>query len=458
MQIKFGTDGWRGIIAKDYTFETVKKVASAFAEFLKTRKGNLVIIGYDTRFLSNMFAEEVGKVIKAKGVEVILSSEVSPTPEVSWTVPHKKADAGIVITASHNPYYYNGFKIKTEYGGPAGKEITNEIERIFNEVDIPEVNEISIHKEDFKTHYLEHLRNTIDQAILMKSPKKIVVDPMYGAGQGYIKEILEPLGWDILEIHGEINPYFGGGRPEPTKENLQKLSKTVIDEEAFAGVATDGDADRLGIIDGEGNFITPHEIFALLLQHLVEDKGLRGKVYKNFATSDMIDKLCKKYEIECITTPIGFKFISEMMKKEGGIIGGEESGGIGVPLNSMERDGIFCSLLLLQMAVYRDKTIQRMKKELFDEIGPHYTVRKDISTSPDFKLIYPDGDRIGPYKISKVEDIDGKKYRFENGGWILIRASGTEPLIRIYSESSSLKEAKNQISAMLKEIGLKSDE
>lgn len=458
MQIKFGTDGWRGIIAKDYTFETVKKVASAFAEFLRRRSGNLVIIGYDTRFLSNMFAEEVGKVIKAFGIEVILSSEASPTPEISWTIPQKKASAGIVITASHNPYYYNGFKIKTESGGPAGKEITNEVENLLNKITIPDTSETFLNKEDLKTPYIEHLRSIIDQSIFMESPRKLAVDSMYGAGQGYIKEILEPLGWDIIEIRGEVNPFFGGGRPEPTKENLNMLSKIVIDEDAFAGVAIDGDGDRLGIIDGEGNFITPHEVFALLLQHLVEDKGLKGKVYKNFATSDMIDKLCEKYGIECVTTPIGFKFISEKMKEEGGIIGGEESGGIGVPLNSLERDGIFCALLLLEMASQRDKSIQRMKKELFDEIGPHYTLRRDISIPPNFTLNYPEGEKIGSYNIIKIEDIDGRKYRFKNGGWVLIRPSGTEPLIRIYSESPSIKEAQNQISALLKEIGLNPDE
>jgi len=454
MKIKFGTDGWRGIVAKDFTFESLKRVSSAYAEWLNLKGFKKVIIGYDTRFLSEEFAKECGRVLIKKGISASVSVEPSPTPEISWNILDKKLDGGIVITASHNPYYYNGFKIKNQFGGPAENEITNEIESLIERVDVPDTEKVEVPVEDFKSSYIEHILRVIDHKTFMENARKIVVDSMHGAGRGYIKTILEPFTWEVIEIRDEINPYFGGGRPEPTAENLSFLSKVVVDENAFAGIATDGDADRVGIVDGEGKFVTPHIVFALLFKHLVEDRKLKGKVFKNFSTSDMIDKLAKKYGVECVTTPIGFKYISRKMFEEKGLMGGEESGGIGITINSMERDGIFSALMLLEMACYRDKSIERLKMELFDEIGPHYQVRKDIPVSYDRKVELRDFEKIGTYKVVKIEEIDGKKYRFDNGGWILLRPSGTEPLIRIYSEAETINEAEKQISLLREMIGI----
>ncbi len=454
MNIKFGTDGWRGVIAKDWTFENVKKIASAYAEWLKSKGFKNVIIGYDTRFMSEEFAKECGRVLIKNGISVSVSSEPSPTPEISWNIMDKKLDGGVVITASHNPYYYNGFKIKNQFGGPAENEITNEIEALLEKVDVPETEKIEVPSEDFKSPYIQHLLKIIDQRLFMENSKKIVVDAMHGAGRGYLKSILEPLEWEIIEIREEINPYFGGGRPEPTAENLSVLSKTVIDENAFAGIATDGDGDRVGVVDGEGKFVTPHIVFALLFKHIVEDRKLKGKVFKNFSTSDMIDKLAKNYGLECITTPIGFKYISKKMFEKKGLIGGEESGGIGISINSMERDGIFSALMLLEMACYRNKSIERLKMELFEEIGPHFQVRKDIPLSPDKKVELKDFEKIGNYRVLEIENIDGKKYRLHNGGWVLIRPSGTEPLIRIYSEAPTVEEAEKQISSLKEKLGI----
>jgi phosphomannomutase len=454
MKIKFGTDGWRGVIAKDFTFENLKRVSSAYAEWLNSKGFKRVIIGYDTRFLSEEFAKECGRVLMKKGISVSISSEPSPTPEVSWNIMDKKLDGGIVITASHNPYFYNGFKIKNQFGGPAENEITSEVEALIEKVDVPDTEKIEVPIEDLKTPYIQHILQIIDQKLLMENSRKIVVDSMHGAGRGYLKTILEPLEWEVIEIRGDINPYFEGGRPEPTAENLSLLSKTVVDEGAFAGIATDGDGDRVGVVDGEGKFVTPHIVFALIFKHLVEDRKIKGKVFKNFSTSDMIDKLAKKYNVECITTPIGFKYISRKMFEEKGLMGGEESGGIGVVINSMERDGIFSALMLLEMACYRDKSIERLKMELFDEIGPHFQVRKDIAISTDKKVELKDFERIGNYKVIKIENIDGKKYRLDNGGWILLRPSGTEPLIRIYSEAPTINEAEKQISLLREMIGI----
>lgn len=448
MKIKFGTDGWRGVIAKDFTFENLRRVSSAYAEWLKSRGFSKVIIGYDTRFMSEEFAKECGRVLIKKGISAIVSAEPSPTPEVSWTIMNRKLDGGIVITASHNPYHYNGFKIKNQFGGPAENETTDEVESLLEKVGVPDTEGIEPQVEDLKTPYIQHLLKIIDQKLFMENAKKIVVDGMNGAGRGYLKSILEPLEWEVIEIRGEINPYFGGGKPEPVAENLALLSKTILEEDAFFGIATDGDGDRVGIVDGEGKFLTPHIVFALLLQHLVEDRKLKGKIFKNFSTSDMIDKLAKKYGIECVTTPIGFKYISKKMVEERGLMGGEESGGIGVSINSMERDGIFSGLMILEMTCYRDKRVERLKMELFDEIGPHFQVRKDIPLPSGKKVELRDFERIGKNKVLEIENIDGKKYRFDNGGWLLLRPSGTEPLIRIYSEASTHNEAEKQISLL----------
>lgn len=453
MKIKFGTDGWRGVIAKDFTFENLKRVASAYGEWAKRNGFEKIIIGYDTRFLSREFAAETGRVLRAKGMDVLISREPSPTPEVSWAVLKGNFHGGIVITASHNPYYYNGFKIKNRYGGPAGKEITDEIESLIGSADVPEVSE-EPPSEDFRSPYIEHLLQLLERRWFMENSKKVVVDSMNGAARGYLKDILEALEWRVVEIRGEINPYFGGGKPEPIPENLSLLSKVVQEEGAVAGLATDGDGDRLGVVDSEGRFVTPHIVFALLLKHMVEDRKMKGKVYKNFAASDMIDKLAKKYGIECVTTPIGFKYISQRMFEEKGLMGGEESGGIGIAINSMERDGIFCNLMLLEMMCIRDESLQKLVNELFKDVGPHFQIRNDIPLSPDRKVEIRDFEKIGSYRVVEIEEIDGKKYRFDTGGWLLIRPSGTEPLIRIYSEASSREEAEKQILSLRKVLDI----
>ena len=457
MDIQFGTDGWRGIIADDFTFENVRNVSQAIADYIlsKQPKESSVVVGYDTRFLSDRFAQQVASVLAANGVFVYLAKEVSPTPAISYAIKSKNASGGVMVTASHNPPCFNGLKFKGEYAGPASEEITNRIEsHLFRnlkegkqppKIDFEEAQKQGLVKLfDPKTDYLKHLTKLIDPDVMRKRPMKIVIDPMYGAAIGYMRSILEEAGQTVIEIRSRRDQFFGGINPEPIEQNLQALSEAVIESNADIGLATDGDGDRIGAVDSRGNFVNPHQIFALLLCHLVENRKWHGAVAKTLSATCMIDILCQKFGLPLYVTPIGFKHICLLMLKDDILIGGEESGGIGIKGHLPERDGILAGLLIVELLATKGKSLEQLLADLRAQIGSFYYERRDIQVSPDeiSHWVPPSvspSSRINGALVKAIDRRDGVKYLLDNGSWLMIRASGTEPVIRIYAEAQGKK-------------------
>jgi alpha-D-glucose phosphate-specific phosphoglucomutase len=450
-KIKFGTDGWRGIIAQDYTFDNVSKVALATAKFYKKHKKakNGILIGYDTRFQSQEFAERTAQVIASTGLKVILSDGYCPTPALSLAIPEFDAAGGVVITASHNPARYNGFKLKADFGGPEEVEYVEKVEKDANKISQKSIDGIKksfdelskkglIRKENLRQIYIDDLKKKIDIAAIKNARLKIVHDAMYGAGQKILKQIIE----DATVIHDEFNPSFGGEHPEPIAMHLGELLKYVPQGNFDVGLATDGDADRIGAVDENGNFVGPQEVYALLLKYLYETKGLRGEVVKTVSVGEMPDILAKKFGLTLTELPVGFKHVAAVMISRDVLIGGEESGGVGLKGHIPERDGLFLGLTICEMMAKRNKTLGSLVKELFDQVGPHIYRRIDVRTTEQYKQkvlgkLKKGLKEVAGHKIDHVLKIDGYKYFFADGGWMLVRASGTEPLIRYYCEADS---------------------
>lgn len=449
--VVFGTDGWRGEIARDFTFENLYRVALAVTNFLKSlNRNNLsVVIGYDTRFLSKEFALETALIMASNGITAHLTNTFSTTPMVSFHTKQKGAELGVVITASHNPPIYNGFKIKGKFGGPATpddiKLVEAELHKIsrvpklkFKPLDVYISSRI-IRPFDAKEPYFRYIKKKIDLETIRSKNFKIIYDSMYGAGQGLLKVLLP----DIEEIHNEINPSFGDlHHPEPVPENLHTLRDIIKSKKYDIGISTDGDADRLGVFDSEGNFIDSHRIFMILLKYLFEIRGRRGAVAKTVSVTSMVDKYCKKNNIPLFETPVGFKHIAKLMNEHKILIGGEESGGLSTILHIPERDGIFNALLLLEVMAKRNMTIAELYEELDKEFGPHRYWRRDVRVSDSEKkaLLRALGKhptKIGKYYVKKTDTKDGFKFYFDDA-WLLIRPSGTEPLVRFYAEAPSM--------------------
>jgi len=463
--IKFGTDGWRGLIARDYTFDNVALVAHATARYVKklNKKGASVVVGYDTRFLSDQFAAEVARVLAAYGVTVYLTDAISSTPQVSYHTKAKKADLGVVITASHNPPEYNGFKVKASFGGPAVPEQIAEIE-----AELASLNGVApkmkvetlescvaakkVRMFDAAEPYLRYLHKKIDIEAIRKSKLKIVYDPMHGAGIHFMHRLLP----DVFEIHGWHNPGFGEvDHPEPIAECLDALMRTVKAQKADVGVATDGDADRVGLVDEKGNFVDSHRIFMLIMKYLYEDKKKRGAVVKTVSLTSMVNAYCEKNGITLYETPVGFKHVAKLMNETKVLIGGEESGGLGTSMHIPERDGIFNALLVLEMMATRKKSLKELCDELDAEFGPHRYRRIDVKVTEQvkkdvLKACARKPTKIGRYNVLRIDDRDGYKFTVDGGAWLVIRASGTEPLLRFYAEASSM----NKVNELLEE-GLK---
>lgn len=451
--IKFGTDGWRAVIGDDYTFANLEKVALATAKHYKKHKKirNGIVIGYDARFMSKEFAEVVAATVSNAGIKVKLSDSIATTPAISLMTKQENAAAGIVITASHNPYNWNGFKIKGEFGGPAFPET---IERVEKELaKILKLKKLPQQKKSFKQllekgtisyismkqRYLDDLMTKLNFDLIKNSRIKILYDVMHGAGQGVLNDVLP----NVVRLRDEYNPSFGGTNPEPITQNLQVLMRRVKDQSFHIGIATDGDADRIGAVDEFGNFVDSQRVFSLLLKYLVEQKGLAGEVVKTFSVTQMVDKQCAKYGLKMHETPIGFKYVCRLMTQRDVIIGGEESGGLGTKLHLPERDGIFLGLLLCEMMAVRQKSLSYLVQELMDEFGQHefkridkhMTGKEKVAIMKKYKKCVKD---IAGYKVVDRKDMDGFKFFLEGGGWILVRASGTEPLIRFYAEADSM--------------------
>jgi alpha-D-glucose phosphate-specific phosphoglucomutase len=456
--IKFGTDGWRAVIAEDFTFNNVRACAQGVANYLSRAKlaERGLVIGYDTRFASEDFAAAAAEIIAGNKIKVNLCSKAAPTPVISYTVTATKSAGGIIITASHNPGRWNGFKYKDEAGARAPSEVAAEIEKNANEVlSTGKVKRLSLADGlnnglitylDPDPAYFKQLKRLVDLEAIRRSHLKVIADSMYGAGIGYFKELLKGGEIKVVEINNERNPSFPGIQPEPIAKNLTKLSKSVKEQKADVGVANDGDADRIGVIDEKGNFLNQLQVFALLVLYFLEVRGERGAIIKTLSDTVMIDRLGKLFNIPVYETPVGFKYVAPMMMEKDALIGGEESGGYGFRGHVPERDGILAGLYFLDFIIKTGKTPSQLLDYLFSKVGPHYYDRIDVHISTDERQVLSDKlakssvSSIAGIKVAKLDTTDGYKYYLTDDSWLLIRFSGTEPLIRIYAEGHTTEQ------------------
>jgi len=453
-QIKFGTDGWRAIIADTYTLENVRILAQAVADYLGA--GKKVAIGYDTRFMSGKFAEAAAIVLKNNGTEVTLSDRPTPTPALSFIVKSHKLDLGIMITASHNPAEYNGFKIKNSAGGGASQEITGAVEGLLGKNPVKDTVLIEpVKPVDITRDYIKFIRNYIDLKKIKNKKFKVLVDSMYGSGDSFIAQVLKGTKIRLEFMRNTINPSFGGGRPEPVEENLEELKAAVKNEKFDLGIALDGDADRIAAVAPGGVFIHPQKILGLLALHLNQDRHWSGGLVKTICGTTMMDNIAKFLGIKLYETPVGFKYISNLMETEDIVAGGEEAGGMGVKGYIPERDGTMAGLLLIEMMVYRGKDMLKILNETEKAFGKYYYVRQDLHLA---KRVEPKKENLPSEllgkKVVEVKDYDGIKLICEDQSWLMFRGSGTEPIMRTYAEAKSLAQAKKLL-ALGKDIILR---
>lgn len=469
MTIKFGTDGWRGVIGVDFTQDRLIRVCQALGEYAldKAKSPVRIIVGYDTRFMSAEFAQTAADVLSGTGHEVWLTAKPIATPVLSFAVRRWQAAAGLMVTASHNPPKYNGIKFKGFYGGSLlPEEIANIEKYLFAQSGNSAINtgykkskQITVFNPDGQ--YLAHLSTLLNKATLASGSLTVVVDAMHGSARGYLEEFLGAAGLSTVSCRNEINPSFGGVNPEPIEANLQPLRLAVLASQADVGVATDGDGDRLGAMDEHGSYVGAQQLFPLLLSHLVENRGWRGKVCKTFSTTSKVDLVAAKYNLPVITTPIGFKYICEYFLTTEVLMGGEESGGFGFQKHLPERDGIFSALLLLELMASKCKPLSTLLSEQDREFGSHFYQRVDLELSPsrstDIPLLLqnlvqnpdkPGGCSDVPGLASwlgiplvTVSQIDGVKFTLQDGSWLLLRPSGTEPVLRLYAEAPLQEQA-----------------
>jgi alpha-D-glucose phosphate-specific phosphoglucomutase len=452
MTIKFGTDGWRGIIADDFTFDNVRRVAGAIAAYvLKCEDATRgVVIGYDTRFASRRAAEVASEVLAAAGVPVKLANDYTPTPAVSFAVKSQRAAGGVVITSSHNPWNWNGVKFKGKFGGSATPAIMEVIEQELAAGSMPKGNPAAVHEVDLKAPYIAAICKFADTSRIAKAGFKLAVDCMYGSGRGVLTGILSELGVPFVAIRQEVNPLFPDINPEPIEPHIALLQQTVVQEKCHAGLATDGDADRIGAVAEDGSFVDSHKIFAILLRWLLERRQWPGDVVRAFNTTRMLDRIAAKHGRTLIECSIGFKYIADLMMEREILIGGEESGGIGYSRFLPERDGILNSLLLANVMAEEDKTLGQLVAALQRDFGPHYYGRRDLHITDEMKQSAIQRARdertqqLADHRILKKEGMDGIKFFLDAAtgdhgaeAWVLFRASGTEPLLRVYAEASS---------------------
>ena len=472
MAIRFGTDGWRAVISEEFTFENVRHVAQAIADHLldgvnPTTEQRPVVVGFDTRFLSDRYAITVANVLAGNGLPVYLSKADCPTPALSLAVKHLGCSGAVMITASHNPPRYNGIKFKAAFGGSAMPAETARIEhfldrnlreeRLPNYVEAPwaegpQPRPGEIVRFDPLPDYLRHLRTLIDFGAIARSGLRVAVDAMYGAGRGYTARWLRELGVMVAEIHGELNPGFGVLHPEPIGRNLQPLIDLVKEGGYDLGLATDGDADRIGAVDARGEFVSPHLIIALALRHLVGEQK-RGLVVKTISTTQLVNRLAAAYDLPVEETPVGFNYICDYMLKQPVLIGGEESGGISILGHIPEGDGILMGLLLLELVAKAGKPLHVLIDDLQREFGPFAYDRADRRVRPFSKqelvarLRTEAPKELAGQALARINDRDGIKYLLEDDSWLLIRPSGTEPVLRIYAEAGSQAQVKRLLEA-----------
>jgi phosphomannomutase len=467
MPIHFGTDGWRAVISDTFTFANLRMVTQAIADAVAAptwNNGDIIepppdprrmVVGFDTRFLSDRYAQDVARVLAANGFTVYLGQADGPTPAYSYAIRHLNAMGGVMITASHNAPRYNGVKLKSTYGSSASPEQSRRVEVYLNDnealgrgpnlMDYDKAREMGlISRFNPIPPYHEHLRKLIDFDIIADGDQRVVVDSMYGSGRGVIRTMLQGTGCEVHEIRGEMNPGFGGVHPEPIARYLSPLAGAISTGLGNFGLATDGDADRIGAMDERGNFVDPHKIMALAVRHLVEKRGMSGAIVRTVSTTRMLDRLAERYGVPVYETPVGFNHIADYMMKENVMIGGEESGGISFKGHIPEGDGILMGLLLIEIVACSGASLYELVQNLLEEVGPAHYERRDL------RLVHPVAKNkivthmtehapaaIGGEQVREVSTLDGVKYIMSDDSWLLIRPSGTEPVLRVYAEGRS---------------------
>jgi len=454
--IRFGTDGWRGVIGRDYTFSNVEVVSQAIADYIKSQRppSRELLVGYDTRFLARQFALRVAEVLAGNGFGVGLIDRPFPTPYVSYEVKRRGLAGGVMVTASHNPPEFCGIKFKAPFGGSATPAIVKQIEaslflnpvqRLFEE-QLTAVTEVAPGNE-----YFDHIKSLIRFDTIKQVRLKVVADSMHGTANGLLRQILKDYGIDCIGIREKADPLFGGVFPEPMEENLSALRASIRENQADLGLATDGDADRLGVMDALGNYVNTHQILSLLILHLVRQRHWTGKVVKTFSQSVLVDRICQKLCLQCQVVPIGFKNIADLMLKEDVLIGGEESGGVGIKNHIPERDGILINLLMLEAVAQSGKSLHEMVLQMWQEFGEFHFERRDlhipltVGQSLVQHLKEKPPKQFAGLPLERVDTLDGSKLVFRDESWILFRQSGTEPLLRIYCEAGTRQKVEQLI-------------
>jgi alpha-D-glucose phosphate-specific phosphoglucomutase len=454
-EIKFGTSGWRGILAEDFTLANVRVVTQAIADHLRAAgeadKG--VVVGHDSRFFGERFARETARILAGAGIKAFVCDRDTPTPVIAFEILRRKAAGGINFTASHNPHEYNGIKFSPSWGGPALPETTADIERRANAMlgevcyrDMPLDQAVRcglVEEIDPMPAYFDVLRRMVDLEAIGRSGLTLVLDPMYGAGRGYLDALLVEAGLMVQIINGHRDPYFGGLPPEPSKTYLNDLIVRVMGNPQVAlGLATDGDADRYGIVDGDGSFIEPNYILALLYDYLLRRRGEKGDAARSVATSHFVDAVAAHHGYRVRETPVGFKYIGEFIRDNQIVIGGEESAGLTVRGHVPDKDGILACLLVAEMVAVEKKSLNALLADLYRRVGEFHTGRQNLRLSPELEANYADKMKALPAtlagrKVLEVVNIDGVKLLLEGDGWVLFRKSGTEPVVRVYAEARS---------------------
>jgi len=460
-KIKFGTDGWRAIIADEYTVDNVARVSLATAIWVKQNYENpTIVIGHDCRFQGELFVETAVKIFISQGVKVKMAKGFVSTPMVSLATVKKNCSLGVVITASHNPPSYNGFKLKSHFGGPLAPAKVQEIEDIIPDTVAIDWRTISLDNPlvevvDLETEYVNHLKANFDIEAIEKSGLKLAYDAMFGAGQNVLKRVLP----NIDFLHCEHNPSFKGIAPEPIAKNLKELEEFIKTKGSIdCALVTDGDADRIGLYNGKGEFVDSHHIILLLVHYLAKYKGLKGKIATAFSTTPRVEKMANHYGLPSEVVKIGFKYIATIMVEEDVLVGGEESGGIAVKGHIPERDGIWMGMIIWEFMAKSGKTLDELINEVYEIVGEFKFERNDLHISEELKqaIIKNCNENIykefGKYRINEVKTIDGFKFFFDDERWVMIRPSGTEPVLRIYAEAPTLDEAREILKATINQI------
>lgn len=451
-QIKFGTSGWRAVMAEEFTFANVHRAVHGIARYVASQKskGAKIIVGRDPRFLGETFCAVAADILSSHGITPLVIAEPAPTPTISYAVIQSKADGAINFTASHNPSEYNGIKFSTRDGAPSLPEVTQAIEREIAAFDAnPETPHTTNAEAQFQSQpidprrmYLSRLREIVDLDVIKKAGVKIAFDPMWGAARGYSDTFLREAGVTVATVHDTRDVLFGGQAPEPDDRLLEDLRHKMREIGAAIGIATDGDADRFGIVDDDGTFLQPNYIIALLFDYLVETRGWKNGVGKSVATTNLINALAEKHKIELHETPVGFKYIGELIKQDRILIGGEESAGLSIRKHVPEKDGVLAGLLCCEMVARRGKSLGKQLEELFAKVGSYYPLRENFRLTPEVKQKFTeklggDPSEFHGIKVAKVVRIDGLKLVLADGSWVCYRLSGTEPVVRVYSEARS---------------------